>query len=88
MRLSVMPREKKTATNSPQIFYFFFNKKNAIWKKTSSAFSVFSKKYLPNSLKRIGGKTNWFLDCIVSTKIYQVKVQAIKPDAVGLGTKS
>jgi hypothetical protein len=38
--------------------------------------------------REIGGKTNWFLDCIVSTQIYQVKVQAIKPDAVGLGTKS
>jgi hypothetical protein len=38
--------------------------------------------------KEIGGKTNLFLDCIVSTQIYQVKVQAIKPDAVRLGTKS
>jgi hypothetical protein len=38
--------------------------------------------------REIGGKTNWFLDCIVSTQIYQVKVQAIKPDAVRLGTKS
>jgi hypothetical protein len=36
----------------------------------------------------IEGKTSWFLDCVVSTQIYQVKVQAIKPDAVGLGTKS
>jgi len=38
--------------------------------------------------REIGGKTNQFLDCIASTQIYQVKVQAIKPDAVGLGTKS
>jgi hypothetical protein len=33
------------------------------------AFSVFPKQYLQCSLKRIGGTTNWFLDCIVSTQI-------------------
>jgi hypothetical protein len=39
-------------------------------------------------LRETGGTTNWFLDCIVSTQIYKEKVQAIKPDALGLGTKS
>jgi hypothetical protein len=48
-----------------------------------------SPKSICKTLSReIGGKTNWFLYCIVSTQIYQVKVQAIKPNAVGLGTKS
>jgi hypothetical protein len=38
--------------------------------------------------RETGDTTNWFLDCIVSTQIEQVKVQAIKPDALGLGTES
>jgi hypothetical protein len=38
--------------------------------------------------RETGGTTNWFLDCIASTQIYKEKVQAIKPDALGLGTKS
>jgi hypothetical protein len=38
--------------------------------------------------RETGGSTKWFQDCIVSTQIYKEKVQAIKPNALGLGTKS
>jgi len=107
MQLSVMPREKKNPANSPQILFFiFYYKKNAIWKKHHMQGKIkpddanTEKKSLdllflssPKSTckilsREIEGKRNWFLDCIVRTQIYQVKVQAIKPDAVGLETKS
>jgi hypothetical protein len=49
-------------------------------------FFVFPNKYLQRSLKRKWGqKPNWFLDCIQNITR---KGQAIKPDALGLGTKS
>jgi hypothetical protein len=37
------------------------------------------------SQEKYGAKQSWFLDCIQNIKS---KNQAIKPDALGLGTKS
>jgi hypothetical protein len=55
-------------------------------KVARTTFSVFPNKYLQCSLTRNKGQNqHWFLDCIQNITSQS---QAIKPDALGLGTKS
>jgi hypothetical protein len=100
--ISDMPRKGKVSYNFSPFFFIIKKNANIICKARSKpvklddantekivarpAFFVFPNKYLQRSLKIKGGqKPNWFLDCIQNITS---QIQAIKSDALGLGTKS